>query len=604
MVDPEDPHQNGGTEDRMPGEGSPRDSGEEGDPFLTRRSVRSGTNEMTQTKTGTDTLVSVPAAAAVAGGSTSTHRSGSKVGGPIMPRSELLIRMNEDQGTPSVRIVESSPQEYTSALLPPPPISPDRRSILGARPSDRSLASQNTKTTSQGRSLASEKSLGSLADPQEQEQESAELLTARRVKVGELGQTKPAPLPSAIQPDAGPSLSVGNVLGLDRLANLGRLSWFKRMSFLGSRDGTRADLDVADPYTRTPPRSHSRQGSRSRPVSWAPLPTHDPSGEPSMSRRPRPQSNLASPQGLGFGGERPISSLSAKSRASVASGTTVYHDARSTPGSSVVDVPSVGTIGSSNTSVPPVPPLPQQAQRQISPSRGDALPVTTSGGYLSIPGEPPSYDDAQDSPSTEVLPSEVDVLDIPAPRPASPFTAASSRPDFPPGLVPLPNPHAWRDSHASSFPRPSSSVSSSGIQIDILEEEPPAAQDGWRSLSAIGERRAAEGRRTTFGVVSLSPTRLRCLPYSNDRRNVAYGCPSTRWDTFRARIAALYALTSQPALEPESLRVRACFLPTYSRQFRLNEAIYPFPRTHCQQRHFTDTLWLDFRRRQKTSTAR
>lgn len=120
--------------------------------------------------------------------------------------------------------------------------------------------------------------------------------------------------------------------------------------------------------------------------------------------------------------------------------------------------------------------------------------MTTSGGYLSVPGEPPSYEEsrrATDQSPGETSSENVDVLDIPAPRPASPFTAASSRPDFPPGLISLPAPRVWRDSHVSG--------DSAGIQIDVLEEAPPTAQDGWRNLSGIG-RAPGEDRRTTFGM--------------------------------------------------------------------------------------------------------
>ncbi|EED79997.1 predicted protein [Postia placenta Mad-698-R] len=477
MVNPDDFNEDGGAEERTPGDGSPRGSGEEHDPFLTRRSVYSDSKELTQTTTGTKTLVSVPAAAAIAGGTTSTSRTGTKVGGHIIPRDELLARMNEDQGglPPRVNVTEASP-EHTSPLLPPPPIGSDRRARGVETKSTRSLGSQVLSTTS-------EKSSGSIA-----EHEPAELLTARRVKVVNLDQA---------EDEAGPS-AWHKPSGLETLANLPRLSWFRRMSWLGAPTGSLSpDAESAgqDAYTRTPPRSHSRQGSRSRPVSWAPLPTHEPgSPESSFGRRPRSQSGL----GLGLldNGERPHSSVSAKSKASAASGNTVYLDAHSTPASSAVDVTSpVGAMGPAGSGVPSVPALPQQRSRQVSPSSGDIPTMTTSGGYLSVPGEPPSYEESRrttDQSPGETSSESVDVLDIPAPRPASPFTAASSRPGFPPGLISLPAPRVWRDSHISG--------DSAGIQIDVLEEAPPTAQDGWRNLSGIG-RAPGEDRRTTFGMV-------------------------------------------------------------------------------------------------------
>ncbi|KAF9816642.1 hypothetical protein IEO21_03947 [Rhodonia placenta] len=483
MVNPDDFNEDGGAGERTPGDGSPRGSGEEHDPFLTRRSVYSDSKELTQTTTGTKTLVSVPAAAAIAGGTTSTSRTGTKVGGHIIPRDELLARMNEDQVGlhPRVNVTEASP-EHTSPLLPPPPIGSDRRARGVETKSTRSLGSQVLSTTS-------EKSSGSIA-----EHEPAELLTARRVKVVNLDQA---------EDEAGPS-AWHKPSGLETLANLPRLSWFRRMSWLGAPTGSLSpDAESAgqDAYTRTPPRSHSRQGSRSRPVSWAPLPTHEPgSPESSFGRRPRSQSGL----GLGLldNGERPHSSVSAKSKASAASGNTVYLDAHSTPASSAVDVTSpVGAMGPAGSGVPSVPALPQQRSRQVSPLLGDIPTMTTSGGYLSVPGEPPSYEEsrrATDQSPGETSSENVDVLDIPAPRPASPFTAASSRPDFPPGLISLPAPRVWRDSHVSG--------DSAGIQIDVLEEAPPTAQDGWRNLSGIG-RAPGEDRRTTFGMDDRRPRR-------------------------------------------------------------------------------------------------
>jgi hypothetical protein len=43
-----------------------------------------------------------------------------------------------------------------------------------------------------------------------------------------------------------------------------------------------------------------------------------------------------------------------------------------------------------------------------------------------------------------------------------------------------------------------------GITIDVLEEEPPAAGEGWRSMASVvvGGGGEQHGRRTTFGLVS------------------------------------------------------------------------------------------------------
>ncbi|KAI0364317.1 hypothetical protein BV20DRAFT_868183 [Pilatotrama ljubarskyi] len=491
MVDPDEAVSSGR---HSPGEGSPRGSGEEEDPFLTRRSARSGGTDMAQTRTDTDTLVSLPAAART--GSISTHHSGPKFGGPIISR-EAQLRLEEEfsEAPPysSIRVVEpSTHNEQESPLIPPPPLDPDSLGVASRRfPSQPSLRSSKSKA--EARSVTSEKSLNSVGtDPQE---EGAELLTARRVKVGQVN-------PHA-DPGAGSSsVPPPSVLGLDRLANLGRLSWFKRMSFMGSPPGSRsvsyADPDTAaaatsDPYTRTPPRhsrngSQSRNGSHSRPGSFARASPLEPD---SLGRRLRADSGL----GFGMMEERPISTVSARS---ATSGNTVFFDAQSRPASSMGTRSSAGTPASGSTAIPPVPPVPQHIQPSPLAHEVPRSSPSPEAGYANIPTEPPAYEEhATPQHHSEDEYTEVDVLDIPAPRPASPFSAASARPAFPPGLVPLPTPRVWRDSHASSSPSPATD-STSGIGIDVLEDEPPAADGGWRSLA--GGIRPGDGRRTTFGV--------------------------------------------------------------------------------------------------------
>lgn len=508
MVSPEDledrPPQSP-TRPHSPGEGTPRDSGDEMDPFL-NRTVRSGANEMTQTQTGTDTLVSVPAAAALAG-TASTRRSGTTttthVGGPIMPRDELLARMNEeDAALQRVRLVSptSVGDDHTAPLPPPPPMGAERRTGR--------MSHQETKSTRSLASAAFSASSEKSGSVDAHEQERAELLTARRVKVSNLGQ------PAS---EAGTASITSGTSGLERLANLPRMSWFRRMSFLPapSRPGSR-DVEQGDNYTRTPPRSHSRQGSRSRPVSWAPLPTSEPTSptpDSSANRRPRPPT--AFPRGFGHleTEERPVSSVSAKSV------STVYHDARETPSSSLVDVnvTPAGTFGSNRSQpgsgIPPVPSLPHTRSAPLSPLALQTPDTRLRGGYLDIPStEPPTYEESsRDSPhSSGDRPADtVDVLDLPVPRPASPFTAASgsTRSQHPPGL---PNPAVWRESLATT----GGTSSTSGIRIDVLEEAPPPAQDSWRTLSGGGSP-APGARRTTFGVVVSAVTLSHFLSLSH-----------------------------------------------------------------------------------------
>lgn len=461
-------------EPHSPGEGSPRGSGEEADPFLTRRSIRSTTvisDEKNQTRSASDTLVSVPVAAAKA--SEGSVKSSPQRGGHIIPR-ELQRRIaeeEEDRSPYSIRIVEATPHQEFSPLVPPPPLNPD--GLIGRRTSNKSINSHRT----QGRSLHSEKSTASLeADP-------AELLIARRVRVGELGQQQHSRLPT-IESETdvpGPSTSSLGLTGLT--GRLGRLSWFRRLS--SSTPGNNQDFTV-DPYTRTPPRS-SRQGSHSRPGSWARIPDHpDPPNTPSRGSRGDP--------GIGAGLlaaiSRPISSISARTQ-TTGSRDTVYYDARSRP---------------ATPATPAVPPFPRmdfpmpvtspEDQARLARSPTDDR-VTLSDAHRDIPwNPPPAYDDThlprlRSDPSRE----NIDVLDLPAPAPTSAF--ASGRPAVPPGLQPSPLANAWRDSYATNRLSADGSRDSAGIQIDI-EDEPPEAQETWRDMATD-----RDGRRRTFGVVSL-----------------------------------------------------------------------------------------------------
>lgn len=490
IVNPDDTLENGAG--HSPGAGSPRGSGDETDPFLTRHSVHDNASDMAQTKkSGTETLVSIPATAAF--GSTSSHRSGTRTGGAILSTDArtALLRMSEDNAPAyDIRIVppSSPPRDHSSPLLPPPPLNPDGVSTdLMNRPSekgsDRSLASHRSQSTVPVRSIASEKSIGSLAT--NGPAESVELLTARRVRVGELGQSGSSTQPHPGDVEAQSDLPPSSVLGLDRLANLGRLSWFRRMSLTGSsatRSPSRMDANAAtDPYTRTPPRSGSRLGSHSRPGSWARVSRHEAAGlgpDGSATRRSRLEMGYLST-------DRPVSTLSATSATSV-SGSTVYHSAQSRPGTPMGETPVAETP-------PPVPLIPSGHQQELSDVTEEASRL------MDISNDPPAYEETELSHDigSDNEPSELDVLDMPIPRPASPFSAVSPRLGGSGVLLALPNPAVWRDSHASSR-------SSAGIQIDVLEETPPSARNGWRELATSGAPNLDNDRRMTFGVVSIS----------------------------------------------------------------------------------------------------
>jgi len=324
---------------------------------------------------------------------------------------------------------------------------------------------------SQDRSLGSQKSIGSLED--------AELRVARRVRVSQL------------DPEAGPSR---NNLGLQNLSGrIGRLSWFRRMSLTRANQASGSAGAAVDAYTRSPTRSsHSRHASR--PSSYVRF-----QEDALAPRSPRTESGL----GYNSASSRPISTVSGKST-SAASGNTVYHDAVSTPTSEIPDVPEIperfqtrGGNGGNGGSA-------SHSQQSLSQAPAEPPRLTSHGVYSTVPtGPPPTYDD-NSIPRHRAhtrLPSDIDVLDLPAPPPVTSLATTRYASGLgsgaifpPPGLGPIPN--TWRESYPSSQPSPSGSAD---INIDI-EDEPPAAAAGWRSLAG-GSGPSQGGRRTTFGTV-------------------------------------------------------------------------------------------------------
>ncbi|KAL4251328.1 hypothetical protein ABKN59_005686 [Abortiporus biennis] len=532
-----------------PGEGSPRGSGEEVDPFLTRRSVHS--QEMAQTKSGSDTLVSVPAAAILS--NTGTTRTSPPKTGHIIPRERLLQMAQEDSfaGSTSgsmstataappyadIRIVEPSPHPEQSPLLPPPPLDPDGLHALGVR---NSRGSDQSGSSSQARSLGSQKSNGSIDID-------AEILNARRVRVDELGLGQPSNRrrqrqgsvdPSLADPNSGDSYVPGNTLGLNGLSGrIGRFSWFKRLSGIPASPvastsqqdpgpSSAQTIPENDPYTRTPPRTPRRnRRSRNESESWEILPTGDDSAERDVPSSPSPagSSNNANRRSLGFltAGSRPMSSVSTGT-------TSVYHDAVETPVSDVDSVPPLpgllaarsGSSGSGNGSGGSGSGRNSSSGNGQSPSQGgrstSRLGLSETGlrsqshSPNPVPsGHPPAYDDSSIPRlrSHSRLPSDIDVLDMPAPAPTYNSSRPPVLPMLPPGLAQLPTPLSWRESYVDSNPSNTShrqSGSSAGIHIDVLEDEPPVAGEGWRNLSSSGGGGGSmpmptETRRTTFG---------------------------------------------------------------------------------------------------------
>ncbi|KAH9985671.1 hypothetical protein BJV74DRAFT_886229 [Russula compacta] len=175
-------------------------------------------------------------------------------------------------------------------------------------------------------------------------------------------------------------------------------------------------------------------------------------------------------------GARPISSVSAMS---TTSGNTLFYDAQSREDLSSLPPP-----------VPPVPPLPQGTASTGRSGLPGPSPLSAEPIRASHESEkPPTYE--FDPPEIREPDDAVDYLDVPIPRPASPFASVSSanRITPPPGLgVPDSTPEA----------APSSDLGDA-INIELLEEDPPAAAESWRQIS-LGLPSLHE-RRMTFGLM-------------------------------------------------------------------------------------------------------
>jgi hypothetical protein len=175
---------------------------------------------------------------------------------------------------------------------------------------------------------------------------------------------------------------------------------------------------------------------------------------------------------------RPLSDVSMMSSGSARSGNTVFYDAQSRE--DLAFTPSS-----------PVPPLPQgmastgRSGGTAGPSPLSAAPIRAASQSEESAVHQPNQPDGR-KPHDDAA----DYLDAPIPRPASPFASVSStnRLPSPPGL-------GGPDSDPAAVP---SSDISDAINVELLEEEPPAAGENWRQI-AQGLSISHE-RRTTFGL--------------------------------------------------------------------------------------------------------
>lgn len=538
---------------RVPGEGSPRHSGEEQDPFLQRSTAaaesstagRAGQSEaaafaaattaaavgataMTQvpsTQSATRpvvTRVPPPATGSGSSGSTGSHASGF---GVLLDRPSLGIQLPSMEegilgGRPLSdvdmrRIGRESvlPDEYDDlpegeytgayAYSQDPGIAPRLVGAVGASVpllADDVDHRQFASTPSPGRDLAHQSSL----------EESATLLTARRVKVEDLGpRGSQNPSPASAGPSHHSSTGFLGALGLGGISS--RLSWFNKAS-------PRHSASEPD-FTIEPFLEHEKEKDLESGQQFL-SPADAQRQVDSLGNRAR---------GIGPDGVRPASGLSARSGSS---GATLYHDAESsTPGTPLLaPLPRAITpadAGHAHTSSIP------SEQAWLSSTLG------TSGQYSGA-HSPPGYEaplGASSSTSPMHSPTgtsfdhnvPTDILDMPAPTALGHFASISSlketptgssaggyksAPFPPPGLETV-RPIGWQHSvseNASPIGAFGNVLSmgaagpeaehGAGISIDVLEEEPPNAEQGWRTMAAPAFMDRTN--RGAFGTVSAN----------------------------------------------------------------------------------------------------
>ena len=365
-------HDNG-SGDRVPGEGSPRGSGEETDPFLRT----SYSNQMSQPPSAR-LVPPAPVLEATHNSMDSTSTGASGYGtvvepsqarfshlippppvtqwGNIIPPTVLTQMVDEPRRHDD--IMEEDEEE--SLLEPPPRLDPDRLGTFRTtpRPSLRSLVTSR-----------SERSLP-LPDTPASWDETPQLMTAQRIRVDEMDRADAHEIPSPTT--ASPSL-------------LGRLGWLNR---------------------------RSRQSTPERQESRPTTPHREPDVEAGPSAR-----LLGHPQGL-----RPVSGHSG---ASGGSESTLFHDAQSrneTP--PPLPTPPAALTTTSRSRLPMSEPMQESAS--------DAPTIRVVGTSSPSQSQADDMDPFADTTSSTVV---QDPLDAPAPTSRFATTSYERDPMFPPGLI-------------------------------------------------------------------------------------------------------------------------------------------------------------------------
>lgn len=435
----------GGHSPGSPGEGSPRHSGEEADPFLNRNS------QMRQSGSG------VPAgAAAVAndGSLSSSNKSSAASGyGTLLDRPSISVRSTPpEQRRGNILSPEELRRLDEESVLPPitdfgPATHPPRLITNSDHhlPLPRMNSRGSIAPPIQPWELAPVTNKPSQNSITPSLQDEPTVVTARRVRMDSSAISPPAESPaegSSNRPSSWKALG---------LAGLARLSWFKN------------------------------------------------NGSSPSSRR---QSLLASDNDVEAGralldapGERPISTFSTKSTGA-ASGPSVYHDARSSiPGTPLLaPLPRALAPDSVDPEFGGWPGIPGSHPDEPS----DTTTTTTNVDILDMPaprGISPfaSTSSLRDSLTT----SSISKKNYPHPPGLAPSLALST-----PAVW---NETSGGTPSVGSFAAHSSVAGnrqSTAITIDVLEQAPPAAGQSWRSLAGADP----DNKRTTFGLPNYMQT--------------------------------------------------------------------------------------------------
>lgn len=363
-------HDNG-SGDRVPGEGSPRGSGEETDPFL-----RASYSKQMSQPPSARLVPPAPVLDATHNSMDSTSTGGSGYGNVVEPSQARFSHLVPPPVTQWGNILHPAQlaqavdeprhhddimeeDEETSLLEPPPRLDPDRlgTSRLSPRPSLRSI-----------RTSRSDRSFAIPGTPASWD-ETPQLMTAQRIRVDEMDRAEAREVPS---PTTGsPSL-------------LGQLGWLNGRSMHGSPEP-----------------------QESRPTTPPPAPDNE-AGPSSRSRERPPRL-------------RPVSGHSGTS---AESGSTLFHDAQSrneTPPPLPSPPPALTT--SSRSRFPVSEPM-QESTSEAPTLRGvEASPSSRS--------QTDGMDPFADTSSTVAQ----DPLDSPAPISRFATTSFEHDPMFPPGLI-------------------------------------------------------------------------------------------------------------------------------------------------------------------------